>query len=148
MFLLDTNHCSRIILGDPKIVRHISLIDQSQIATSVIVQGELTFMMENSIKQKSNLAQLNEFLCNIRIYLVNSDTANFYGQLKALLFKQFAPKDKEKRRRTTITDIGFDDNDIWIVATALQHNLIIVSDDSDFKRMQTVITFPLENWCS
>ena len=56
MYLLDTNHCSRVILGDKNIIRHISMIDQSQIATCVIVEGELTFMIENSQKQKSNLA--------------------------------------------------------------------------------------------
>ena len=35
---------------------YLSMIDQSQIATCVIVEGELTFMIENSQKQKSNLA--------------------------------------------------------------------------------------------
>jgi tRNA(fMet)-specific endonuclease VapC len=148
MYLLDTNHCSRIILGDKNIIRHISTIDRFQIATCVIVVGELTFMMENSQNKNSNLAQLDQFLQDIRIYLIGTKTATLYGQLKASLFNGFAPKDKEKRRRTKITDIGFDDNDIWIAAIALEHNLTIVSADSDFTRMQTVATFTLENWCN
>ncbi|PSB02785.1 type II toxin-antitoxin system VapC family toxin [Merismopedia glauca] len=148
MYLLDTNHCSRIILGDPNIIRHVAMVNESQIVTCVIVQGELTFMMENSKMKESNLSRLSEFLDDIRIYLADDLTATAYGQLKAALFQRFAPKEKEKRRRTTIVDLGFDDNDIWIAATALQYNLTIVSADRGFTRMQSVKAFPLENWCN
>ncbi len=148
MYLLDTNHCSRIILGNTNIIDRVAMIDESLIATCVIVKGELTFMMENSKQRESNLARLSEFLDDIRIYFVDDATATIYGQLKASLFKQFAPKEKEKRRRTTIADLGFDDNDIWIAATALQHKLTVASTDSDFTRMRSVKAFLLENWCN
>ncbi|MEH2339281.1 hypothetical protein [Nostoc sp.] len=55
--------------------------------------------------------------------------ANTYGQLKAALFNEFPPKEKSKRRKTKITDLGFAENDLWI---ALQQNLTIVSADRDF----------------
>ncbi|MCC5644109.1 hypothetical protein LC607_14355 [Nostoc sp. CHAB 5824] len=48
------------------------------------------------------------------------------------MFNQFAPKEKSKRRKTKITDLGFGENDLWIAAIALQQNLTIVSADSDF----------------
>lgn len=38
------------------------------------------------------------------------------------------------------------DNDLWIAAIALQHNLILVSADSDFQRIQTVRPLSVENW--
>jgi len=148
MYLLDTNHCSRILLGDPTIIRHVAMLDESLIATCAIVRGELTFMMENSKQRDNNLVRLNEFFDNIRVYLVDDATATIYGQLKALLFNQFAPKAKEKRRKTTITDLGFDDNDIWIAATAIQNNLTVVTTDSDYTRMREVRNFPLESWYS
>jgi tRNA(fMet)-specific endonuclease VapC len=148
MYLLDTNHCSRIILGNTSILHRIAIVDESQLATCAIVQGELTFMMENSERKESNRSRLSDFLDDIRVYDVNDVTATIYGQLKAALFKQFAPKEKEKRRRTNITDLGFDENDIWIAATALQYNLTVVSADSDFVRMRSVREFPLENWCN
>jgi tRNA(fMet)-specific endonuclease VapC len=146
MYLLDTNHCSRLLLGDTNIIRRIAMTDESLIATSAIVKGELTFMMENSKQKENNLSRLSEFFEDIRVYLVDDDTATIYGQLKAALFNQFAPKEKEKRRKTTITSLGFDDNDIWIAATAIQHDLTVVSADSDFVRMRSVKPFPLENW--
>ncbi|MGB3532349.1 MAG: PIN domain-containing protein [Microcoleaceae cyanobacterium] len=61
--------------------------------------------------------------------------------------KQFAPKEKSKRRKTRLIDIGFDDNDLWIAAIAIQHNLILVTTDSDFQRIKTVINLSIETWC-
>jgi tRNA(fMet)-specific endonuclease VapC len=76
------------------------------------------------------------------MYLLDTN----HGQLKAALINQFAPKEKRQRRRTKITDIGFDDNDLWIVAIAIQHNLILVSTDSDFQRIKTVRDLTIETW--
>ncbi len=146
MYLLDTNHCSAIILGDPNVIRRVSELGGGDIATCVIAQGELTFMMEKSQRQETNLARLTEFLEDIRVYHITEKTAKIYGEIKAALFHQFAPKDKNKRQKTKVTDLGFDENDIWIAAIALQNNLTVVSRDSDFLRIQQVRTFSLESW--
>jgi tRNA(fMet)-specific endonuclease VapC len=146
MYLLDTNHCSAIILGEPNVIRRIAEVGELNIATCVIVQGELTYMMENSANRETNLARLTEFLADIRIYGVTEDTATIYGQLKAALMRQFGPKDKSKRRKTQITDLGFDENDLWIAALALQHSLTVISADSDFQRIIQVRALSVESW--
>ncbi|MEA5604744.1 PIN domain-containing protein [Nostoc sp. UHCC 0252] len=146
MYLLDTNHCSAIILGEPNVIRRVNEVGENNIATCVIVQGELTFMMEKSQRKENNLVRLREFLEDIRIYHITEQTATVYGQIKAALFNQFAPKDKNKWRKTKIVNLGFDENDIWIAAVALQNNLTVVSSDSDFLRIQQVRTFSLESW--
>lgn len=137
MYLLDTNHCSAIILGEPNVVRQVIEVGELNIATCVIVQGELTYMMENSAQREINLVRLAEFIEDIRIYRVTEDIATIYGQLKATLMKQFGPKEKTKRRKTKITELGFDENDLWIAAIAVQHNLTIVSADSDWRADST-----------
>ncbi|MEM7581319.1 MAG: PIN domain-containing protein [Cyanobacteria bacterium P01_A01_bin.80] len=146
MYLLDTNHYSAIILGEPNVIKRVQEVGEDNIFTCVIVQGELTSMMEKSQRREANLAQLAQFLEDIRIYRITEETATIYGQIKAALINQFAPKEKNKRRKAKVTDLGFDENDIWIAAIGLQNNLTIVSRDSDFLRIQQVKSLSIESW--
>lgn len=146
MYLLDTNHCSLAILGNTNVLNSLARIESSSVSTCVIVQGELVDMAERSQRRETNLALVRNFLRSIYIYNIDQETANFYGQIKSAVFKQFAPKEKNKRRKTKITDLGFGENDLWIAAIALQHDLTIVSADSDFKRVQEVKTLSVESW--
>ncbi len=147
MYLLDTNHCSRAILKDSQILNRLNEIDGNIVATCVITQGELIDMAERSQRNKSNLALVQNFLQGIYIYPIDRTTATKYGQLKASIFKQFAPKEKSKRRKTKMINLGFDENDLWIAAVALQNDLIVVSSDSDFQRIKQVENkITVESW--
>lgn len=146
MYLIDTNHCSLAILGNVNILIRLAEVENSLVSTCVIVQGKLIDMATRSQKQQSNLALVRNFIRGIYIYNIDRQTANTYGQLKSALFDQFAPKEKSKRRRTKITDLGFGENDLWIASIALQQNLTIVSADSDFQRIQQVRTLSVESW--
>ncbi|TVU53028.1 MAG: type II toxin-antitoxin system VapC family toxin [Arthrospira sp. PLM2.Bin9] len=146
MYLLDTNYCSYLIRKEATVWEKALAIGTENLATCVIVQGELIFMAEKSAQKTQNLANVNDFLQYLRIYLTDETTAVIYGQIKAAVFEQFAPKEKSQRRKTKITDIGFDDNDLWIASIAWQHNLILVSADSDFQRIQRVRDLTVESW--
>lgn len=64
----------------------------------------MTFMMEKSQRKENNLVRLTEFLKDIRVYHITEETATIYGQIKVALFDKFAPKDKNKQRKTKIVD--------------------------------------------
>lgn len=146
MYLLDTNHFSRLILGEAKIRQKIAGTGEQNVAISLITQGEVLYMAYNSERQERNLALVQSYLADIGIYRLNDEIADLYGQFKADIIRHFGPKDRQKRRKTKIETLGMSDNDLWIACTALHHNLIIVSTDSDFVRMQTVRAFSLESW--
>ncbi len=146
MYLIDTNHCSLAISGNSNVLSRLAAIENNLFSTYVIVEGELVDMAERSQRKEDNLALIYHFLMGIYIHNIDEFTATIYGQLKAALFNQFAPKEKNKRRKTKITDLGFGENDLWIAAIALQHNLTVLSADSDFQRIQQIKTLQVESW--
>lgn len=146
MYLLDTNHCSRIIFGESNIIRRLQEHIGLGVATSVIVQGELFYMVQKSSQQQANFNFVRAFLQTIDLYPINGEVADVYGSLKGEIIKHFGPKEKAKRRKFTVQDLGFSDNDLWIASTALYYNLTVVSGDSDFQRIQQVQALALESW--
>lgn len=146
MYLLDTNHCSALIFGNSLIIDHAKKVGESNLAISVVTEGELLYMAENSQKIAENLQIIEDFIADISIYDINDRVSHIYAKLKAKIMDKFAPKEKNKRRKTKITDLGIGENDLWIAATAIENNLIVVSRDSDFKKIQQAWDFSLENW--
>jgi tRNA(fMet)-specific endonuclease VapC len=146
MFLLDTNHCSYAILGNTQILDRLADLGNVSISTCAIVKGELIDMAARSQQRQANLALVQRFLLGLNIYPIDQTTAEIYGNLKAAVFDRYAPKDKTQRRRTSITQLDIGENDLWIAAVALQHQLTLLTTDRDFFRIQAVQSFNLETW--
>jgi tRNA(fMet)-specific endonuclease VapC len=145
-YLLDTNHCSQIIIQNADLLDQLAQHADDELITCAIVQGELIDMVARSQQKANNLHLVREFLDNIPVYPITPEISDIYGNLKASIFDHFAPKDRDQRRRFKLKDLGFGDNDLWIAATAIQHNLTLVSRDSDFTRLQEVRSIPVESW--
>jgi tRNA(fMet)-specific endonuclease VapC len=146
MYLLDTNHCSRLLAGDAQVLGRITPIEPRQLTTCVIVQGELVFMAERSARRTQNLRQVEALCSRLLVYEIDSATADWYGNLKAALLDRFGPKDSTKRRKVTIAAIGVSDNDLWIAAVAKHWNCALVSADADFTRIGEVTDLTVESW--
>jgi len=146
MYLLDTNHCSSIIFGNSAVIAKLNSITITNVAISAITVGELLYMAENSTSVIANLAIIEEFIEDMPVYDINSNTSRIYAELKAKVMDCFAPKEKNKRRKTRMHELGIGENDLWIASTAIQNSLTIVSVDRDFQRIQQAWDFPLENW--
>ena len=111
MYLLDTNHFSRLILGNQVIRQAIARVDAPSVAISIITQGEVLYMAYNSERQQQNLALVQSYLANVGIYRLNDEIANLYGQSKADLIRYFGPKERQKRRKTKI--------ERWVLVTMI-----------------------------
>ena len=148
MYLLDTNHCSFVFVQkDAQVIQKLeSLSVDNEIAINSIIYGELLTMVEKSQRKQENLSLLSEFVRRLRVYPIDEETSKIYGKFHADIFDQFAPKEKAKRRKFDIQEAGVRINDLWIACTAIQHNLIIVSADSDFRVMNQVRSLKLECW--
>lgn len=146
MYLLDTNHCTFLIEGEPKVVNRFRELGKVTLATSVIVAGELRFMAQNSQQKTANLIKIRAFLNRIHVYSIDEETAEIYGDFKSEIIKRFGVKEKTKRKTIQLQEIGIGENDLWIAATTLRHSLILVTSDSDFQRMRQVREFSVESW--
>jgi tRNA(fMet)-specific endonuclease VapC len=146
MYLLDTNHCSYLLEKHPAITQKLVELGETPVATCVIVRGELMFMAYRSKYQTENVKRVKMFLHSLEVYPIDNQAAEVYGQLKAAILTQFGPREKAKRHKTTLPQLGFSENDLWIAAIAKSKHLILVSADRDFKRLSQVESLALENW--
>jgi tRNA(fMet)-specific endonuclease VapC len=84
-------------------------------------------------------AAIRATLGRYHVYDVDQHTARYYGELRGALFRRFATRDAKGRLKqkqpealldpTTSKDLGVQENDIWILAVAIQYNLTFVTLD-------------------
>jgi tRNA(fMet)-specific endonuclease VapC len=70
---------------------------------------------------------------------VDKGTTAHYANIRAELFRRFAPRDAKNRIRrvrpeqlvdkTAGLELGIQENDLWIAAIAVEYNMILVTDD-------------------
>jgi tRNA(fMet)-specific endonuclease VapC len=58
---------------------------------------------------------------------------------------KLGPKDRSRRRAFDLTKLGFTDNDLWIAASAIERDAVVVSEDLDFQRMAAFQSLDVEN---
>ena len=163
-YLLDTSAAS--ILWDARHPDHERInafflnIALSPIWISIVVLAEVEYGLK--IAPKMDIARQNDVrkeMGQFRLVLdLDKHTVGPYSDLRAALFKEYAPKDlkgrvtKRKRRpedlvdRTTAKKLGVQENDIWIAAQAIQYNLILVTRDrmSRIVEVSSALTYPLQ----
>jgi tRNA(fMet)-specific endonuclease VapC len=146
MYLLDTTHCLGALFGFPNVRRKLENDRYIEISTNVIVRCELIYGAYKSEQVTNNLQRIEIFLKALRLFNIDEETADICAKLKIAILKLFGPEERNKLRNTTMESLGFGSNDLWIAATAIQHNLILVSADSDLLRLNGVEGLQVENW--
>ena len=146
MYLLDTNHCFRLIARDPRIVERVESLWSARIVTAVTVVGELRYGASISDRKQENTTAVSTFLDGIAHLPITTAVAEHYGALKAAILKRFGPRDRTRRRQFNPSKLGFHDNDLWIASCALDAQLTLVSSDGDFTRIAEVSPLSVESW--
>lgn len=96
-----------------------------------------------------------------QILQVSKHTAEPYGLIRSHLVQKFPPSGgwgKRKRAEqlydpVAAREIGIDENNLWLVAQAVERNLIFVTNDKKMQRIRDAVievspTFTFENWAS
>jgi tRNA(fMet)-specific endonuclease VapC len=130
-YLLDTNHWAHIQRRHPTVLQHMKALSaRTKYLMPVIAQGELLAGIEAlpEGKRKAGLRAAYEATMRQVAELVLVDTD--FGMLTGAL-------------RRTGKPIGT--NDLWIAATAIAHNLTLVTSDANFR---AVPGLRLEDWAT
>ncbi|MCY2952980.1 MAG: PIN domain-containing protein [Planctomycetota bacterium] len=133
----------------------------SPLYVSAITLGEIEY--GHALNPDGAGAKRDEFLRLLRKELpqtleVSHDTAEPYGRVRAHLAQKFPPAggwSKKKRAEqmydpVAARELGIDENDLWLVAQAVERNLVLVSSDK-MRRIREVVVqvysgFRAEDW--
>jgi tRNA(fMet)-specific endonuclease VapC len=112
--LLDTNIVIAIFAGESSVLEKIS---EHEVLLPNTVLGELYFGAYKSARTEKNLIQIEEFASCVPILNASQETAKQYGKIKTQLHKEGRP---------------IPENDIWIAAYAIEHDLTLITRDEHF----------------
>lgn len=119
--ILDTNVYSALDRGVASAIMAIK--SQTALFLAVPVIGELKFGFMNGNRQAANLNRLNKFIAqnNVDVLTPTTQTTDIYAELSVYC------------RRT---GRSLSNNDVWIAALVLEHNMPLVTFDRDFLALE------------
>lgn len=119
--LLDTNIVIALFADDAEVKGNLAQTEEVFVPSIVI--GELMFGARKSARSKDNIARIDKFVESNIVLGCDAGTASFYGEIKNTLRLKGHP---------------IPENDIWIAAIALQHDLTLVTRDAHFSEIENL----------
>jgi tRNA(fMet)-specific endonuclease VapC len=124
-YLLDTNIVIALFNGEESVSER---VEHNIIFLSTVVIGELYFGALTSSKSEQNVARLERFAGDVHVLAVSRATSHRYGMIKSQLKAIGKP---------------IPENDIWIAATTIEHDLTLCTRDEHFRYVSGL---QLERW--
>jgi tRNA(fMet)-specific endonuclease VapC len=121
---LDTNRLTDLFQGDSALADFLGACDEVWIPLVVLAEVKAGFYGGNQRHRNQFLLQAFLAKRTVRILLPDRETAEHYAQLFVQL----------KRAGTPIPD-----NDLWIAALSLQHQLTLITRDQHFERIPQLL---------
>ncbi len=122
-YLLDTNIIIALFAGEEEV--RSSFAQADAVLISSIVVGELCYGARKSSRTTENLERIDELVAESTVLICDVETAQHYGEVKNKLRLKGRP---------------LPENDVWIAALALQHNLILATRDAHFQEIENLQT--------
>lgn len=155
VFLLDTNIFSPFVDeqhdGHAKVKKFIDDLSpqKDHIYTSPVVLGEIMYGYDvcfdpDDIRKQAIIGGLRRY----PVVDINKHTVPHYATVRAALFRKYGIKKGRKKIRenqpeklidkSTGFSLGIQENDLWIVASALERNMTFVTSDK-MNRIRDII---------
>ena len=128
---------------------------ETPINISVVTIGEIEYGLTLTDEPDENQQDaLRDFIReNFPVpFEISKATPAYYAAIRAKLFSKYPPQGKKKRPEKcydteTASELGIDENDLWIASQAYEHGLVLVTNDK-MKRIREVSDdlIQVENW--
>ena len=121
---LDTNRITDLFRGDLELAEQLSTAEE--VWVPLIALGEIKAGFQGGTQQRRNESLLNRLLAKptVDVLLPGRETAEQYARIFVQL----------RRAGTPVPD-----NDLWIAALVLEHDLVLITRDRHFERIPQVI---------
>ena len=120
MYLLDSNAVIACLNTGEQAITNL-IVQADAVYLSAVVVDELLFGALASGCTEQNLKVLNTFISENAVLMIDQDTARVYADVRLKLKRLGRP---------------IPENDLWIAATAIQHNLMLVTRDAHFSAIE------------
>jgi len=114
-YLLDTNILIALFASDESVKAR--LAEAEEVFVPSIAAGELFYGARKSTRIQENLQRVEDLVAETPVLACGLATARLYGAVKNILRLKGHP---------------IPENDLWIAAIALEHNLTLATRDSHF----------------
>jgi len=121
-FCIDTNAVIDFLEGEEILVRMIRKGHEELLLSSIVV-GELLFGARNSTRAEENLERYRRFIHHCEVRPIDGETSEVYADI---------------RKKLRSDGFKIPDNDIWIAATAVQHDAVVLTKDQHFSHIQGI----------
>ena len=134
-YLLETSTCSYLMANHTRVKDQlISAQSTDYPFTCPIVRGEILFGVELlpvGRRRQSLESQANNLFSGLICDPIPESAGDFYSKIKRAAQELGTP---------------LDECDLWIAATALALDAVLITSDSDFHRVQGLFGLQLEDW--
>jgi len=118
---IDTNIAVQVLNGDPSTLKVLKQFNEIYIP--VTASGELLFGAKNSSKKEENVKRFRAFLDQCYLLPITREIAEVYSNIRLTLKQKGKP---------------IPENDIWIAATCIAHELPLMTKDLHFQHIDAL----------
>jgi tRNA(fMet)-specific endonuclease VapC len=124
-YLVDTTWIIEYLRGNQEVIQHLRSLRDEGLSIAIVSLAELYEGVFRSNNPSSNEAALKDFLTGVTILSIDEEVCIIFGREMARL----------RQRGMSVGDM-----DLLIAATALRHNLTLLTQDQDFQRVENLDT--------